>query len=704
MIYGWFGLLATVLSIPLPPDCKECVNTPIMLHDHNSGNVLTSIIYHPGDDPVAVAREACMAIGRSTDDCLQALLAKINEGDWMARFQVAATVSSRGSEWSMSRHEKLTIMKRLRTFEQPRRLLVIGAGASEAMFWVKMNSRKEGGFTCFIEREVPVPQRSDDAVHDVLAISQILSDEPFTQIAYDIEKIISPTRQWRDYDMWEMHKEIPSNFSFIPWDAVVLYDICRDADTSTRQRCTQLYFDFAVARTVDDGFFFLQYLEDREDVRQAEEKFLYRFDLSRHLGSATPLRYYSSLDVLGTPTVAGQRKRTQSQSAAAVAALTSCVKNEFETGYKLYQVQKQQTTGDMSSGALRQQAVDLLKARGYSRVIGVLFCCRKRYSSILQGYLERNLASAGGLIDHILVYNFGSTNDDPAYPTWLGAQPGFVMRPECSSGLFGCAYASLGDVDAHALYVKFDDDLLFLGEGAIEAMVLAKCGHQGPSIVHGNGVNHLHTPYLHTLLPPTPPTPPTPPIASASLSSSTTVVTNRHDSPSVHACHNGTCPATTDTASPPWEFYGRDWQSPVKAQEQHTAFLERMATDVASAEQHYWFDQLVLSTCRCSSPQPGTGLCSTQGYYRTSINLVCFGWDDIRPHVDLLAINDEIALTVLIPERAGHQTVVVGRALYAHAAFTPQRESTVVGKLDETKVLERYRELAERYLHTRKIT
>ena len=42
---------------------------------------------------------------------------------------------------------------------------------------------------------------------------------------------------------------------------------------------------------------------------------------------------------------------------------------------------------------------------------------------------------------------------------------------------------------------------------------------------------------------------------------------------------------------------------------------------------------------------------------------------------------------------------MAGRALYVHAAFTPQRESAVVGKLNEMMVLQGYTQLAQRYLN-----
>jgi hypothetical protein len=65
--------------------------------------------------------------------------------------------------------------------------------------------------------------------------------------------------------------------------------------------------------------------------------------------------------------------------------------------------------------------------------------------------------------------------------------------------------------------------------------------------------------------------------------------------------------------------------------------------------------------------------------------------------MDLLSIVDEIALTVLIPQRTGIHNFMSGKALYAHAAYTPQRMDVVV-KLDEQRILMDYKRLAQAYL------
>ena len=109
-------------------DCPECVNIPILLHDITNGQLIqTSFVAHPGDDPYEIAREVCAAIASATmEDCIQGVLGSLDEKNYMKRFQTVVTPSLRTSKISMSRHEKLTILKRLRTFERPRRLLVIG--------------------------------------------------------------------------------------------------------------------------------------------------------------------------------------------------------------------------------------------------------------------------------------------------------------------------------------------------------------------------------------------------------------------------------------------------------------------------------------------------------------------------------------------------------------------------------------------------
>ena len=699
-------LLVAPGTLPLveepPPDCPECVVRAVLLHDNtqNGRLVQTGIVLHPGDDPVEVAREACTATESKQVDCVGAVMAEIASRDYMARFHSAASGPTRVSPTSMSRHEKLTIVKRLRAFERPRRLLVIGAGP-EAAFWHEMNGRSEGGFTCFIERALPPrdPQQfattpatpNVAADMDMLKAERSMAGVPFIKVAYDVESALAPGREWSPLDHAEMSREIPSNFSILPWDVVVLYDICREESAPDgHQRCVQTYFEYAAERTIDDGYFFVQAStataaeggEKEVDERRATEKFAGRFEVNAHIGSQVPLRYFTSLE-------RAPPRPLQSASRAATAALTSCIEEEY---HRSWAAAAGRGSLDEPLPSLRHRAVAALTARGYSRVVGVLFCCRKRYTSVLLGYLQRNLRIHGGLLDHIVLFQYGTINDDASFPSWLATQPGFVARTECGvNTTFGCAYATLGHVDPNALFVKLDDDLLFLSDGAIEALVLTRCGVDGPAFVHGNGVNHLHTPFFHAL--------------------AARDATRQHCTADASGTNggggggSGACVAdnTVRIGSGNWTFYGRDWQRPAKAQEQHSVFLARMTRHLPAAprdaERPYLFGDVELSRCRCAAPQPGTGVCSAKGHFRTSINLVCFAWSDVADHLDLLQLNDEIAMTVYIPERGGHRSFVSGRALYVHAAFTPQRESDQwIGQLDEPRVLEGYAAVAAAYL------
>ena len=95
------------------------------------------------------------------------------------------------------------------------------------MFWHTMNSRQEGGFTCFVARNVdPIPpptptteeptsnRPNNTQPYDILQLGVLLSETPFVKVAYDVENSITPHRVWANHDLEEMNREIPSNFRF----------------------------------------------------------------------------------------------------------------------------------------------------------------------------------------------------------------------------------------------------------------------------------------------------------------------------------------------------------------------------------------------------------------------------------------------------------------------------------------------------------
>ena len=711
-------------SIDETPICPECISVPLLLN--NDGDIdQTWVIANPGDNFDSVAKEACLSVKADhLSGCILQVSSSLDAVNYIRVFQEEwnAVVNDSIIDIGMSRHEFLTVIKRLRRFPAPRRLLVIGGSDADNRIWSAVNGKKEGGYTCFMNKRF------------LSGKSFITYDGIFSSSATDIENSISVMK----FNLsGSDHNEDNSNYSHIPWDIVVLYDLCDEGLMSRsdiefngvsilKKLCLQSYFEYSVQRLSDDGYLFLPSFPGINEST-ATLKFLYSNQILPHLGSRSPVwqqlnttwHYYTSVES-GSMTIAGKTGFILSDYTEDNMIMMRCIRIKFLQGYNtllsspnsyrnLYSgppsiisnYNQSYIYGDLSE--LREKAITLMRGNNFSRVIVILFCCRRRYTSILQRYLSSNLVSHGGMIDHVVLFPFGTADDDTTYPKLLGSLPGFVEGNGCESGNFGCAYKGLGAIDKDALFIKIDDDVLFISNGAIEGLVIEKLTASFPSFVHGNGVNHLHSPYLHQLM-----------TAEQHMFRSTCnnskMVNRERENPdftqSFRRGYNINYPTlaqkvNVDMVFEPVEdsysFYGRDWQSSSKANSQHHLFLDKIAMKPFLGERQYWFERFDLNDCKCRRPQPGVGYCSDLGYYRTSINLVLFAWSDIRDHMDLLEINDEIAISVLIPERSGMHQLISGRALYSHAAFTPQRLSQV-SKFDEKHILDRYHSLADAYL------
>jgi hypothetical protein len=168
---------------------------------------------------------------------------------------------------------------------------------------------------------------------------------------------------------------------------------------------------------------------------------------------------------------------------------------------------------------VRQRLANNSHHTEYSAVNIVLFCCRKRFSEVLVKHLQRNLRTAGGIIDRVLVYRMGEVDDDPDYPLFITRElDGFVLADAAGEGgeggggddgdaagcpgLFKCAYLGLQALQERSVvYIKMDDDVVFLAHGALEYLVLDKLRvARAGALVHANGINHIHAPFFHALL------------------------------------------------------------------------------------------------------------------------------------------------------------------------------------------------------------
>jgi hypothetical protein len=418
--------------------------------------------------------------------------------------------------------------------------------------------------------------------------------------------------------------------------------------------------------------------------------------------------------------------------------LQQCVTNEFQQLQQEHRRSIEATpggaAGSNSASSVKDLRIQILsemqrREKG-SQVVGILFCCRRRYTQILLSHLHRNLRSLGGIVDYFLMFNMGTEPNDDHYPLQIAEHfPNeFILVSNCTDRRYGCAYASLlafaGDHD-NTIFVKIDDDVLFIAEDAIDQLVWTKLNSPPHTIVHGNGINHMHAPYFQSQLP----------LFQQLKAEFRGLDLHATSNPflsrffSLDGCGYKSPPLSAQTnlqqritylesLLPALDvaFYGRDWQRAETATAHHRLFLDVMAgvfDDVVEALQKqgnisshgrlkredlfkFWGNlnmNTADSTCGCKHPQPGYGLCSKFGGYRTSINLVAFQLPDIRDHMDLFDVHDEITMTVILQDHSHVPQVISGGALYAHAAFTPQR----YGNFNEFQLLQRYTQLAQRY-------
>lgn len=147
------------------------------------------------------------------------------------------------------------------------------------------------------------------------------------------------------------------------------------------------------------------------------------------------------------------------------------------------------------------------------RIVAMVFAGRKEYVSILDCYLQRNLVRNGGLLDEVMwimhvnrtadiVYLHDLVDNVPEYTRHeIYAQQEDALKP-FRDGYKLCK--------PNTYYVKIDDDVVFMEDNAIEAIIQRKIDHREYLIVSANVLNppglswvhyHLNTskPYLPEL-------------------------------------------------------------------------------------------------------------------------------------------------------------------------------------------------------------
>ncbi|KAK7751767.1 Mitochondrial-processing peptidase subunit alpha [Diatrype stigma] len=124
------------------------------------------------------------------------------------------------------------------------------------------------------------------------------------------------------------------------------------------------------------------------------------------------------------------------------------------------------------------------------KIIAMVFYGRKHNVDILDCYLRQNLASNGGYLDQVWFMVHTSVKDDVEWLRDLtGGEPGyrFVELGDCTDGPYGCVWEYA--VDDDTIYIKIDDDILYIHHDAIPQLVHTRLAQPFPFAISAQLIN-----------------------------------------------------------------------------------------------------------------------------------------------------------------------------------------------------------------------
>ncbi|OTB12551.1 hypothetical protein K445DRAFT_37646, partial [Daldinia sp. EC12] len=143
------------------------------------------------------------------------------------------------------------------------------------------------------------------------------------------------------------------------------------------------------------------------------------------------------------------------------------------------------------------------------KVIGMVFYGRKRYVDILDCYLQQNLALNGGYFDEVWFMAHTKDEDDVAWIEDLVKKtPGYkiVGKDKCEGESYKCLWTYA--VEDKTIYVKIDDDIVYIHPDAIPQLVHTRIALPHPYAISSNlvnspvtGMEQYHYGAIHPFLP-----------------------------------------------------------------------------------------------------------------------------------------------------------------------------------------------------------
>ncbi|KAI1172614.1 hypothetical protein F4777DRAFT_590431 [Nemania sp. FL0916] len=382
-------------------------------------------------------------------------------------------------------------------------------------------------------------------------------------------------------------------------------------------------------------------------------------------------------------------------------------------------------------------------------VKALVFYGRKRTVDFLDCYLQQNLAVNGGYLDEVWFMVHTNIEEDLAYLQTLVKQSIYykiAMPGECEGSGYACMWENA--VEDGTIYVKLDDDVIFIHPDTIPQLVSTRIAEPHPFAVSANLVNSPLTGYkhydigaIHQFLP-DPNIKPSRRAAQLWRPSDWDIFPKEH----VTGIHeNSTANEITDEminthifAEPPYEghpwllledvddpllktpmginklsipargaesAYGAAWSSWMIAAQQQYSLLRNLELN---AMWRYHFgtkieypqggnasaDAAALKFLDPYNQMPGAEQLYDTQYIRYNLNFVALWGHDIKNALPI-AGDDEQDLTVTKPVLFQRPFVIDTRAVIGHLSFFPQHDG-----IRQTDLIDRWRAFANEMICT----
>ncbi|KAI0111470.1 hypothetical protein F4814DRAFT_356118 [Daldinia grandis] len=381
------------------------------------------------------------------------------------------------------------------------------------------------------------------------------------------------------------------------------------------------------------------------------------------------------------------------------------------------------------------------------KIIALVFYGRKRTVDFLDCYLQQNLAVNGGYLDEIRFMVHTNNEDDLEYLNGLVSQRKehyhIVEAGTCEGSSYGCIWDSV--VENDTIYVKIDDDIIFIHPDAIPQLVHTRIAIPHPFAISANLVNspltgyeHFHVGAIHAFRPDPSEEPsyaaveswrpseksrfPASSLPELKISNLKSIAMDDEIYPKPP--YNGhpfllLPDAPFDLMKTPMglnylrggdkgveSMYEAAWKSWAIASQQQYSLLKNLEDNAIS---RYFFGSPMefpnlTNMTNTSTPilkyqaqnkgSPGAEQLYNTQYKRYNLNFVALWGHDIKKSLPI-AGDDEQDITVTIPKRTRRPFIIDTRAVVGHLSFYPQHDG-----VKTTDLLDRWRSFANEMICT----